>query len=65
MRRCIQGSKTRNNTQTRYLENKKQEATYDSGLSSLKRNKQCTRDVFRERNKWSKGWLIYLESLKH
>ena len=36
--RCIQGSKTRNNLQTKYLEVKKQEATYDSELSSLKRN---------------------------
>ena len=53
--RYVEGSKTTNNLEKRYLEVKKQEATYDSELSSLKRNKQFTRDVFREWNKWSEG----------
>ena len=53
--RYVEGSKTTNNLERRYLEVKKQEATYDSELSSLKRNKQFTRDVFREWNKWSEG----------
>ena len=65
LRWCIPGSKTTNKLQRRYFEVKKREATYDSQLSSLKRNKYCTRDVFREWNKWSKGWLIYLDFLKH
>ena len=44
----IEGSKTRNNLQRRYLEVKKQEAAFESQLSRLKHNKQCTHDVFRE-----------------
>ena len=44
----IEGSKTRNNLQRRYLEVTKQEAAFESRQSSLKHNKQCTRDVFRE-----------------
>ena len=44
----IEGSKTRNNLQRRYLEVKKQEAAFESQLSKLKHNKQCTHDVFRE-----------------
>ena len=62
---CIQGSKTTNKLKGKYLEGKKQEATYDSQVLSLKCNKQCNGDAFREWNKWSKGWLIYLEGLKH
>ena len=65
LRRCIQGSKTTNKLQRKYLEVKQQEHTSDSQLPSLKCNKQSTRDVFREWNKWSKGWLFYLEGLKH
>ena len=42
---CIQGSKTTNKLQRRYLEVKKQERTI---LPSLKRKKQCTCDVTRE-----------------
>ena len=61
----VQGSKTTNKLQKRYLEVKKQEATYDWQLSSLKRNKRWTRDDFREWNKWSKEWLIDLDGLKH
>ena len=64
LRRCIQGSKTTNKLQRRYLEVKQQEATCDSQIPSLKWNKQCTRDFFREWNNWSKGWLIYLEGLE-
>ena len=45
LRGCIQGSKTINKLQRRYLEVKKQEGTIQP---SLKRNKQCTRDVVRE-----------------
>ena len=34
-------------------------------MSSLKCNKQGTRDVFRDGNKWSKVWqIIYLKILK-
>ena len=46
--RCIQGSKTRNNLQKRYLQITKEEAAYESQISSLKCKKHCTRDVFRE-----------------
>ena len=45
---CIQGLKTTKKLQRNYLEGKKQEATYDSQVPSLKCNKQCNRDVFRE-----------------
>ena len=34
-------------------------------LSSLKRKKKCKRDVFRQWNQWSKGWLIQLDAKKH
>ena len=36
LRRCIQGSKTTNKLQRRYLEVKQQEATCDSQIPSLK-----------------------------
>ena len=55
MHGCTQGSETTNKLQRMYWEVKKQEPTYDSQVPSLKCNKQCTRDVFRERNKRSKG----------
>ena len=45
---CIQGLKTTKKLQRNYLEGKKQEATYDSQVPSLKCNKQCNRDAFRE-----------------
>ena len=48
-----------------YLEVKKQEANYDSQLSSLKCNKKCTCDTFRDRKKSSKVQLIYWKILKH
>ena len=48
LRRCIQGSKTVNKLQRRYLEVKQHEPTFDSQLPSLKCNKQSTRDVLRE-----------------
>ena len=62
---CTQGSKTTYKLQRMYWEVKKQEPTYESQVSSFKCNKQCTRDVFREWNKRSKRWFIYLEALKH
>ena len=45
---CIQGSETTNKLQRRCLEVKKQEATYESQVASLKCNKECNRDVSRE-----------------
>ena len=36
IRRCIQGSKTRNNLQKRYLQLTNEEAAYESQISSLK-----------------------------
>ena len=36
IRRCIQGSKTRNNLQKRYLQITNEEAAYESQMSSLK-----------------------------
>ena len=62
---CIQGLKTTKKLKRKYLEGKKLEATYDSQVPSLKCNKQCNRDVFREWNNLSKWWLIYLEALTH
>ena len=47
------------------MEVKKQEANYESQISGLKCNKQCTRDVFRDGNKSSKALLIYLKVLKY
>ena len=44
----IQDSKTTNKLQRKYLEGKKLEVTYDSQVPSLKCNKQCNRDAFRE-----------------
>ena len=55
LRGHIQGSKTWNTIQRRYLEIKKEETVLQSRLSSLKWKKQCNRDVFREWNKWSKA----------
>ena len=65
VRVCIQGSKTTNKLQRKYLEGIKLEATFDTQVPSLKCNKQCNGNAFREWNKWSKGWLTYLEGLKH
>ena len=63
MHECIQVSKTTNKLQRRYLEVKKREAASDSEVPRLKCNNQCTPDVFREWNKRSKVWRIYLEAL--
>ena len=45
----------------RYLEVKQQEANYESQITGLKCNKECTRDVFRDENKSTKVRLIYLK----
>ena len=65
LRGFIQGSKTRNNLQRRYLQIKKEEAADDSQISSLNCKKHCTRDVFREWNKSNVVRLIYWQVLKN
>ena len=62
---CIKEPKTRNKLKGRYLELKKQEANYESQITGLKCNKECTRHVFRDGNKSSKVRLIYLKISKH
>ena len=57
--------KTKNKPQGRYLEVKRQELTYESQISSLKCNQQCTPNVFRDCNKSSKVRLISFKKLKH
>ena len=57
--------KTRNKPQGRYLEVKRQERTYESQISGLKCNQQCTPNVFRDCNKSSKVRLISFKKLKH
>ena len=61
----IKSSKTKNELERRYLEVKKQKATYGPQISSLKCIKKCTRNVFRKWNKSIKVRLIYLDVLKH
>ena len=62
---CIKEPKTRNKLKGRYLELTKQEANYESQITGLKSNKECTRHVFRDGNKSSKVRLIYLKISKH
>ena len=44
---------------------KEQEANYESQLTGLKCNKECTRDVFRDGNNSTKVRLLYLKISKH
>ena len=62
---CIKEPKTRNKLKGRYLELTKQEANYESQITGLKSNKECTRHVFRDGNKSSKVRLIDLKISKH
>ena len=62
---CIKEPKTRNKLKGRYLELTKQEANYESQITGLKSNKECTRHIFWDGNKSSKVRLIYLKISKH
>ena len=50
VRVCIQGSKSTNKLERKYLEGNMLEASYDLQVLSLKCNKQCNGEVFRELN---------------